>query len=321
MGILITGGGVVGLRTAALLAARGERVVVADVRPIYPDGLTGGGFKTATCDIVDRDALTALVEANAITSIIHTAALLSTAIRRDPVHGVLVNTVGTTNVLDIARTMKLRRVVIASSTTVGYTCFATHGPEPIEEDVQLRVVSQRPASIYAATKLAAENIAMLYNDLYGVDVAILRYGAVLSASEAIATSVPDQLLSKLLSAGRAGVPVHIKDPFLVWAGREEFVDARDCAIANVAALDAAELKSRVYNIATGTWYSFEDVCDVVRGIYPDLSVDLGVNVTSGFAGFPYKRPAPSSTVAAKHELGFTAAYRLEDTVSQLASPA
>ncbi|CAH1661145.1 MULTISPECIES: NAD(P)-dependent oxidoreductase [unclassified Chelatococcus] len=320
MGILITGGGVVGLRTAALLAARGERVVIVDVRQIRSDTL-GGGVETATCDVVDRDGLTALVEANAITSIIHTAALLSTAIRRDPVRGVMVNTVGTTNVLEIARSMKLRRVVIASSTTVGYTGFSTHGPDPIEEDIQLRVVSQRPASIYAATKLAAENIALLYNDLYDVDVAVLRYGAVLSASQDIATSVPDQLLSTLMSAGRAGMPVHIKDPFLLWAGREEFVDARDCARANIAALDASELKSRVYNIATGAWYSFEDVCDVVRGIYPDLSVDLGVNVTSGFAGFPHMRPAPSSTAAAKRELGFTAAYRLEDTVSQLALPA
>ena len=319
MAILITGGGVVGLETAALLAARGERVVIADVRTVDPGDLAGDGLAIATCDILDRDALADLVRSHGITAIVHTAALLSTAIRRDPVRGVMVNTVGTTNVLEVARACAVRRVVIASSTTVGYTCFGTHGPDSIEEDLALRVVSQRPASLYAATKLAAEHIALIYSDLYGVDVAILRYGAVLSASANVATSVPDRLLSTLLSAGRAGTTARIEDPLLVWAGREEFVDARDCARANVAALDASLLHSRVYNIATGSWYNFDDVCNIVKKIYPTLSVDLMVHTTTGFAGFPHQRPAPSSTTAAKVELGFAAAHDLEDSVAYLAS--
>ncbi|CAH1651433.1 NAD-dependent epimerase/dehydratase family protein [Chelatococcus asaccharovorans] len=319
MAVLITGGGVVGLRTAALLAARADRVIVADVRAVDPGDLSRDDLAIVTCDILDRDALERLVRSQGITAIVHTAALLSTAIRRDPVRGVMVNTVGTTNVLEVARACAVRRVVIASSTTVGYTCFGTHGPDPIEEDLALRVVSQRPASLYAATKLAAEHIALLYSDLYGVDVAILRYGAVLSANADVATSVPDRLLSVLLSAGRAGSTARIEDPLLVWAGREEFVDARDCARANVAALDASHLHSLVYNIANGLWYSFDDVCDVVRKIYPALSVDLRVNVTSGFAGFPHQRPAPSSITAAQAELGFAAAYSLQDSVAYLAS--
>lgn len=319
MAVLITGGGVVGLGTASLLVNRGERVIVADVRAVEPGALSGQNLGIVTCDILDRDALEQLVRSQRITAIVHTAALLSTAIRRDPVRGVTVNTLGTTNVLEVARACGVKRVVIASSTTVGYTCFGTHGSDPIEEDLTLRVVSQRPASLYAATKLAAEHIALLYSDLYGVDVAILRYGAVLSANADVATSVPDRLLSTLLSAGRAGSTARIEDPLLVWAGREEFVDARDCARANVAALDAAALRGRVYNIATGAWYSFDEVCDIVRDIYPALSVDLQVHTTTGFAGFPHRRPAPSSTTAAQADLGFAAAYSLQDSVAYLAS--
>ena len=35
-----------------------------------------------------------------------------------------------------------------------------------------------------------------------------------------------------------GDRVHISDPLLMWSGGEDFIDARDVARANVAALDA-----------------------------------------------------------------------------------
>ena len=71
---------------------------------------------------------------------------------------------GTTNVLEIARTRGIERVVCASSTTVAYTGFGRHGPEAIEEDIPLHVVSERPA-ILRGDKLAGEHLAYLYNDL------------------------------------------------------------------------------------------------------------------------------------------------------------
>lgn len=320
MSILVTGGGAIGLMTADLLSARGEHVVIGDVRAVDLGHLAEQKeIASVTCDIRDPDALATVVQDHGVEAIVHTAALLSTAIRRDPVLGISVNTVGTANVLEVTRKRGLRRIVIASSTTVGYTGFGTHGPQPIEEDFPLRVVSQRPGSIYAATKLAAEHIALLYNDLYGVDIAILRYGAVLGAGAGFVTSVPGQLLSALLSAGKAGVAAEIEDPLLAWAGKEEFIDVRDCARANVAALDAKELKSRVYNIATGSWHSFDEFCAAVRAIYPSLAVDLKVAPKAGFAGFPHQRPAPSAISAAAEELGFTATYSLEQTVRHLSS--
>lgn len=314
MTVLVTGAGAIGMKTAELLLARGEKVVVADVRPVDTSAQKQSGLATEICDIVDREALDALVGAYKIDSIVHTAALLSTAIRLDPPKGVLVNTVGTANVLEIARQRGLRRVVIASSTTVGYTTFATHDAQPIEEDFPLRIVSQRPASIYAATKIAAEHLALVYSDLYGVDVVVLRYGAVLSPAEGPTTSVPDRLLAILLDAGQAGRQAVIDDPFLVWGGKEEFVDMRDCAIANVAALHADRPSSRVYNVATGDWYSFDEFCDAVRTIYPDLRVETKVAATGGFAGFPFLRPAPSNTQLAADEIGFEAKYRLRTTM-------
>ncbi|RUM96679.1 NAD(P)-dependent oxidoreductase [Pseudaminobacter arsenicus] len=318
MTILVTGAGAIGMKTAELLLACGKTVIVADVRPVDLGEQKPDGLSFEVCDILDRQALDALVSAYKVDEIVHTAALLSTAIRLDPPKGVLVNTVGTANILEIARQRGLRRVVIASSTTVGYTAFASHDNSPIEEDLALRIVSQRPASIYAATKIAAEHLALVYHDLYGVDVVVLRYGAVLSGGAGLATSVPGRLLATLLAAGEARREAVIDDPFLVWDGREEFVDMRDCAEANVAALHADRPGSRVYNIATGEWYSFDQFCDAVRAIYPDLRVRLKIPPTGGFAGFPYLRPAPSDIRLAADELGFKAKYSLHKTIEDYA---
>jgi UDP-glucose 4-epimerase len=89
--------------------------------------------------------------------------MLSTGIRQDPVRGVEVNVVGTANILESARTNAVARVVCASSTTVGYTTFGRHGPGPIEEDLPLRLLSERPACIYAMTKIANEQLGLLPN--------------------------------------------------------------------------------------------------------------------------------------------------------------
>jgi len=316
--VLVTGAGAIGMETAKRLAESGRDVVVADVRPVDPGEKKPERISFALCDVLDREALDRLVVAHEVDGIVHTAALLSTAIRVDPPRGVLVNTVGTANVLEVARLRRLRRVVVASSTTVGYTAFDTHDARPFEEDFALRIVSQRPASIYAATKIAAEHLSLVYHDLYGVDVLVLRYGAVLSAGAGLATSVPGRLLATLLAAGKAGREAVIDDPFLIWDGKEEFVDMRDCATANVAALDAPRPALRVYNVATGDWHSFDQFCDAVRALYPDLHVRLNVPLKGGFAGFPHLRPAPSEIRLAADELGFRAKYSLHDTIRDFA---
>ncbi|WP_322056775.1 NAD(P)-dependent oxidoreductase [Paraburkholderia sp. J63] len=316
MTVLITGAGMIGRLTAAQLRVRGERVVMVDVSPREREELHGAEFEL--CDVTDFARLGEVVERHAVTSIVHTAALLSTAIRRDPLAGIRVNTMGTANVLEIARQKQLRRVVLASSTTVMYSAFASLPAAPIPEDFQYRIVSERPASIYAATKVASEHLALAYASLYDLSVVVLRYGAVLGAGAEAATSVPGRLLDCLLKAGRSGAPARLDDPILLWNGREEFVDTRDCAAANVAALYAPAPTQRVYNIATGQWFSLDEFIEVVRQRYPSLCIAELRLPEGGFAAFPHVRPAPSDVSAARRELGFEAGYSLADTVAHFA---
>ena len=78
-------------------------------------------------DITDTSALDLLISNEGVDRIVHTAALLSTAIRANPAEGVRVNVMGTLSVIDAARRHRLKRVVLASSTRVGYPALERTG--------------------------------------------------------------------------------------------------------------------------------------------------------------------------------------------------
>lgn len=311
MSILVTGAGLIGSLTAKLLLARQDKVVLIDT--VKPDTVQEGAI-FEICDVSDISSLNEIICRHKVKKIIHTAAMLSTGIRRDPLSGINVNIMGTTNILELARRLGLQRLVCASSTTVAYNTFGEHENVSVLEDVPLKLISQRPASIYAATKLAGEHLALLYRDLYGVDVVSLRYGAVLGGSNENPTSIPGKLLAKLISTARTGSKIVLDDPLLLWGGREEFIDARDCAIANICALDATAPKLGVYNVANGHWFTLEEFVNTVTQFFPGLEVELPDNIITGFAGFSHKRPAPSCTKATENEINFKAVYSLKETM-------
>lgn len=318
---LVTGAGLMGCLTARALADRGGRVMLLDRNPQHEAiaDIAGGPNVTVVAgDVTDLPSLRVLVQAHGVQGIVHTAALLSTAIRRSPLDGVRVNAMGTANVLEVARELGLQRVVIASSATVGYPSFGEFAGAAFPEDFPLRSLAHRPMSIYAATKCFSEHLGLLYRDLHGVEVVALRYAAVIGAWRGPETSVPGRLLSTLFVAARRGEVAVIDDPLLTWRGGEEFVDARDCATANVTALEAASPAQGVYNVGSGVAHTFDDVVAAVRALHPDLRVRMDVEPSGGFAGFVHVRPAPSDIAAAARELGWSPRHRLCDSVCHYA---
>lgn len=317
MSTLVLGAGLIGGLTARQLLERGESVVLADMQrpPSPPGAYRASALQTLALDIRDFEGLCAAVQQHGVQRIVHTAALLSTAIRRDPLAGIAVNIMGTAHVLECARRMGLGRVVLASSTTVGYNTFAKHGPKPMREDDPMRPISEHPGSLYAVTKLTGEHLALSYHQLYGVDAISLRYGAVLGGDLQHPTSVPGRLMQLLVSGAGGTATVRLDDPLLLWGGQEEFVDARDCARANLHALQAQSPSLRVYHIATGDWVSLAEFVQAMQRVFPRLRVETFQEPSTGFAGFPNRRPAPSCVEAARVELGFKCHYRLDDTLA------
>ena len=321
MTTLITGAGIIGCHTARLLAGRGESSILLDLRPAR-DAISSivqhPLVQVMTGDVTDFALLQTLARTHGVQRIVHTAALLSTAIRQNPLEGIRVNVMGTANVLELARQLRLSRVVIASSTTVGYPTFGDFHGQAVPEDFEMNFLKHRPTSIYGGTKAAGEHLSLLYRDLYGIRVVVLRYAAVISAWSGPGTSVPGKVLSCLLGPARRGVTAVIDDPHVVWKGGEEFIDARDCALANLAALDAAAPTQGVYHIGLGSLATFDEFVDAVRALHPRLQVQLAVTPAAGFAGFPHIRTAASDISAAARELGWAPRYPLADAVRHFA---
>jgi UDP-glucose 4-epimerase len=233
--------------------------------------------------------------------------------RSNPLLGLHVNFCGTANVLEAARQHGIARVVNASSTTVLYSGFGRLPAAPISEDVAMKLISERPASLYTITKQASEQLCLHYRDSCGVDTVTLRFAAVLGGNLVTPTSVPGRLMATLINGAKTG-RVTLTDQYLLWAGTEEFVDARDCARSILHALDADEAPQGVYNIAHHNQYTLQDFADSVRQAVGPFDLELPIEVETGFAGFPHKRPAPCDTSAAKSELGFVCQHDLTDSV-------
>lgn len=245
--------------------------------------------------------------------VIHTAAAMSIAVSGDPTLAADVNIGGTVNLLEAARAVGARRFVLASSSSLYYPIFHRPPSGLIAEDFAFHTVSERPTSLYAASKLACEFFSHYYCDHFGLSAAVLRYSAVLGLWAGPNNSIPGRLVSTLLGEGSADKRVSAFDPMILWSGGEDFIDVRDVARANVAALDAPKLDSRVYTIASGRLASFADVLAAARAVRPDLEIVTPVLPDGGFAGFAHARSTPFDVSRARLELGFEAQHDLHSS--------
>src|SRR4051794_4742206 len=183
MEVLVTGAaGFIGSHVARRLLERGEAVVGIDNLNSYYDPRLKlariaelapfAAFRFLQLDLADDGALeTALADA-AVHRVVHLAA--QAGVRhglKDPRSYIRSNVAGHLNVLEFCRSRDgLDRLVYASSSSV-YGSGAT--PPFAEGDV-----TDRPTSLYAATKKADEMMSAVYADLHGLPQIGLRFFSV-----------------------------------------------------------------------------------------------------------------------------------------------
>jgi nucleoside-diphosphate-sugar epimerase len=299
MNILVTGAGVIGCHTARLLHERGHAVVLLDVAPNLPaveSIVDTRAVPICNADVTDMAAVEALLKERRIECVVHTAALMTAACQANPHRGIQVNVMGTTAILDCARRGLISRVVQSSSN-----------------------VAEAPAtSVYSLTKMVSERVSTMYRTSYGVRVVSLRYGAVFGAWNGPATSLPARLLRLLVDAAVKRQIAVIDDPLLLWRGVDSFVDARDCAAANVAAVLADNPATGVYDVAPAKGLAFDEIIDAVHQRYPDFKTDFRATTETGFAGYPMKSAVSVDAETTEKEIGFKTRYAIGDTVEEAA---
>lgn len=179
MRYLITGGaGFIGSNLADKLLADGNEIVVVDNFNDYYDvavkeanvaqALQNPNYRLYRVDIEDMPRLEAVFKAHRFDAVIHLAARAGVRPSlENPVEYVKSNILGTVNVLEAMRQFGVKKLVIASSSSVYGNCAA----EIFSEDLKVT----EPISPYAATKSACEQICYTWHHLYGINVVALRF--------------------------------------------------------------------------------------------------------------------------------------------------
>ena len=176
---LITGdAGFIGSTIAQKLLENGERVVVVDNFNDFYDPqlkkenikpfLENPNFEIYEVDIRNVDGLSKVFDENKIDIVIHLAAMAGVRPSiENPMLYQDVNGMGTQNVLEQAKLHNIKKLVMASSSSVYGNCKEVSFREDMIVDFAI--------SPYAATKKANEVMAHVYHKLFGMSIIMLRF--------------------------------------------------------------------------------------------------------------------------------------------------
>ena len=154
-------------------------------------------FEFCHGDITDRAALDEIFSSVRFDQVIHLAARAGVRPSlADPALYQRVNVEGTVNVLEAARTHGVKKITLASSSSV----YGVNSRTPFAEtDPIFSAVSP-----YAASKLACESLGHVWHHLYGMDVAMLRFFTVYGPRQR-----PDLAIYKFARLILAGRPIPV----------------------------------------------------------------------------------------------------------------
>ena len=176
MKILITGGmGVIGSMVSSRCVEEGLRpVVMARTLDRALISSIQDRIDVELADVLDLPRILSIIQQYNITHIIHTAALVGALSAKNPPQSVHINVIGTLNILEAARLMKIKRVVYTSAKGVYGHISGEYGHpvyKPITEDYP-----KNPVRIYESAKLMSEHMGQYYRRTYGLEYAALRFG-------------------------------------------------------------------------------------------------------------------------------------------------
>lgn len=209
MNFLVTGGaGFIGSHVCERLLDAGHSVwALDDLNSFYEPAIKlrnikeikarGGSFNFIRGDLTDRSALDHLLAGAAFDQVIHLAARAGVRPSlAEPALYQRVNVEGTVNLLETARCHGVKKVTIASSSSV----YGVNSKVPFSENDPIFAA----ISPYAASKLACEALGHVYHHVYGMDIVMLRFFTVYGPRQR-----PDLAIHKFASLIDSGKPIPV----------------------------------------------------------------------------------------------------------------
>ncbi|ELY61082.1 SDR family oxidoreductase [Natronolimnohabitans innermongolicus] len=278
MQILVTGGaGFIGGHIAQSVVEDGHDVTVLDnLDPYYDVGIkrhtidicreaaqaSDGSYEFVEGDVRDADLVDRLVaEADVV---YHQAAQAGVRTSVDePRKPNEINVDGTLNVLDAARDGEIERVVLASSSSV----YGKPEYLPYDEDHPTT-----PVSPYGVSKLAGEQYARVYNEVYGLPTVSLRYFTVYGPRMR-----PNMAISNFVSRCTNGKP-----PVVYGDGSQtrDFTFIEDIVDVNRTLMTDDSADGEILNVGSTGNIDIHTLAEVIRDeIDPSLELEYGEQPT------------------------------------------
>lgn len=209
MNFLVTGGaGFIGSHVCERLLLSGHSVVALDdLNSFYAPALKQDNIRALQAlakpftfihgDLTERAAVAEAFASCKFDQIIHLAARAGVRPSlQEPALYQRVNVEGTVNLFEAARQQKVKKITVASSSSV----YGVNAKVPFSEsDPIFSAISP-----YAASKLACEALGHVYHHVYGMDVAMLRFFTVYGPRQR-----PDLAIHKFARLITEGKPIPV----------------------------------------------------------------------------------------------------------------
>ncbi len=256
MRYLVTGGaGFIGSNIVTELLQRGEQVRVLDN---FSSGyLSNLESVQSDIEIIDGDVRDYWTVHEAVAGcdyILHQAALPSVPRSvNNPLTSNDVNINGTLNVLECARKANIKKVVLASSSSI----YGDSAILPKEESM-----TPNPLSPYAITKLTGEYYLKVFWELYRLPTVALRYFNIFGPRQDPKSDY-SAVIPRFITALAEG-----RNPIIYGDGEQsrDFTHVSHAVAANIAAATKPDIVGKAYNVACGGQYTLNCLLDKLRAI-------------------------------------------------------
>jgi len=308
MKVLITGGmGVIGSMVSRRFVQEGHRPLLM-ARHLDRKLLAGieDQVDIELGDILDFARIISIIQSYNVTHIIHMAALIGALSHKNPPHSIEINVIGTRNILEAARLMKVQRVIYTSAKGVyghidGEYAHPTYKPLP--EDYP-----KNPIRIYDSAKLMGEHMGQFYQRTYGLEFAALRFSSSCGPGKSVRHG-SKALLNNIIEGAYSGKAVTIEK-----GGDQtnDFIYTKDIAHGIYLACMAPKLRYTVYNIGTGIGVTLKDFAEEVKRLIPAANIQIGPGLH--YAGGLSQSYCIYDITRAREDLGYSPQFTLRKTV-------
>ncbi len=230
---------------------------VCDYQEVFADDIDSppSGVELVVGDIKDSNVCNLV--ASGVDVIVHLAANTGVAPSvENPMFDCLTNVIGTVNLLEAARVNGVSKFIFASSgAPVGEV------DPPIHENL-----AANPVSPYGASKLSGEGYCSAYFRSFGLNTVSLRFGNVYGPRSRKKASV----VAKFIRLAMAGETLEIYGD---GEQTRDFVYIDDLLEAIVKGVNASEVGGEIFQIATNTETTINELLDKLVPILKKTGID------------------------------------------------